>query len=388
MLRATARHLSRQQSRRRTPGRAVRPLTTSLVTVFILAVSFVLVDATPTNAGDCEVYCDGFLFGGGPRASAQECLDTLCLAPPPSGSSCGAGSGTVTDCKFDGVSILPPPVCGNDVRERAEACDGLSSGCDQGFTPCEPDCSCPPGSTSPGTCGDNVVNLPGEECDGTDDLACPGSCLTDCTCGGECVVFCDGFLFGGGPRASAQECLDTLCLAPPPSGSSCGAGSGTVTDCKFDGVSILPPPVCGNDVRERAEACDGLSSGCDQGFTPCEPDCSCPPGSTSPGTCGDNVVNLPGEECDGADDFACTGQCQTDCMCPVPGTVCGDNVREGTEQCDGMDDAACPGLCQANCTCSGEPIPTVSEWGMVILMLSLLVGIKLKFGRRSTQGLT
>jgi len=31
-------------------------------------------------------------------------------------------------------------------------------------------------------CGDNEVNLPGEECDGTDDAACPGECLEDCTC--------------------------------------------------------------------------------------------------------------------------------------------------------------------------------------------------------------
>lgn len=85
-------------------------------------------------------------------------------------------------------------------------------------------------------------------------------------------------------------------------------------------------------------------------------------------------------------DCACADQCQTNCTCtcPGPGAVCGNNIREGTEQCDGTDDGACPGLCQADCTCSGEPIPTVSEWGMVILMLSLLVGFKLKFGRGAT----
>lgn len=164
------------------PPHAVRRKGTRLCPVLLLAISFVLLCAEPSHAGDCQVFCDGSFFGSGPRASAQECLDTLCLAPPPNLSSCGFGSGTVTDCKFDGVSILPPPVCGNDVRERAEACDGLSSGCDQGFTPCEPDCSCPPGSTSTGTCGDNVVNLPGEQCDGTDDLACPGLCQSNCTC--------------------------------------------------------------------------------------------------------------------------------------------------------------------------------------------------------------
>lgn len=64
--------------------------------------------------------------------------------------------------------------------------------------------------------------------------------------------------------------------------------------------------------------------------------------------------------------------------------MCGNNLREGTEQCDGTDAAACPALCQADCRCPTEGFPTVSEWGMVILMLSLLVGIGLKCGRRST----
>jgi hypothetical protein len=58
-------------------------------------------------------------------------------------------------------------------------------------------------------------------------------------------------------------------------------------------------------------------------------------------------------------------------------------VREGTEQCDGTDDDVCPGLCQANCTCSGAAIPTVSEWGILILTLSLLTGAKLRFGRQT-----
>jgi hypothetical protein len=31
-------------------------------------------------------------------------------------------------------------------------------------------------------CGDNSVNQPSEQCDGTDAAACPGQCLADCTC--------------------------------------------------------------------------------------------------------------------------------------------------------------------------------------------------------------
>lgn len=31
--------------------------------------------------------------------------------------------------------------------------------------------------------------------------------------------------------------------------------------------------------------------------------------------------------------------------------TCGDNTREGSEDCDGTDDSACPGSCNSDCTC-------------------------------------
>jgi hypothetical protein len=45
-------------------------------------------------------------------------------------------------------------------------------------------------------CGDNDVNLPNEECDGTDDSECPGECNLECLCGG------DG---GPGPEPTIPE---------------------------------------------------------------------------------------------------------------------------------------------------------------------------------------
>jgi len=100
--------------------------------------------------------------------------------------------------------------------------------------------------------------------------------------------------------------------------------------------------------------------------------------------CGNNVREAT-EQCDGSDDTACAGRCRADCTCSgPPAQICGNNVRQGTEQCDGTDDAACPGLCRPDCRCPTAPMPTVSEWGMVILTLSLLVGFKLKFGRHPT----
>ncbi len=55
-------------------------------------------------------------------------------------------------------------------------------------------------------CGNNIVEF-GEECDGTDDSACPGLCQPDCTCLalGACCYF--GSCEGGGP-ITEQACAD------------------------------------------------------------------------------------------------------------------------------------------------------------------------------------
>ncbi len=74
-----------------------------------------------------------------------------------------------------------------------------------------------------------------------------------------------------------------------------------------------------------------------------------------PPVCGNDVVEY-GEDCDGTDDAACPGQCNGSCECPPP--VCGNDVAESGEACDGTDDAACPGQCQGDCTC---PAPACSS---------------------------
>ena len=38
------------------------------------------------------------------------------------------------------------------------------------------------GSETQNICGNNIKEMD-EECDGTDDAACPGLCMEDCTCG-------------------------------------------------------------------------------------------------------------------------------------------------------------------------------------------------------------
>ena len=112
---------------------------------------------------------------------------------------------------------------------------------------------------------------------------------------------------------------------------------------RSDLYAISNPGVCGNDVIEPGEACDGSDPGnCPTGV--CDPDCTC-----EDPVCGNNVLEV-GEACDGSDPGNCpTGVCNPDCTCEDP--VCGNNVLEVGEVCDGTDDAACPGECTGACEC-------------------------------------
>jgi hypothetical protein len=82
----------------------------------------------------------------------------------------GSGEYQFTTTVFGG----DPPVCGNETKEPGEDCDGTDDGACPGL--CEVDCMCP----AP-VCGNSVTEM-GEQCDGSDDDACPGLCQTECAC--------------------------------------------------------------------------------------------------------------------------------------------------------------------------------------------------------------
>jgi hypothetical protein len=164
-------------------------------------------------------------------------------------------------------------------------------------------------------------------------------------------------------------------------------------------------PTCGNGSLDPDEECDGgvgcTDCLCDADFEP-----TAPPSLDCQPICGNGSVD-PGEECDGMDDAACPGACLSDCTC---GSFCGDGVCDpGEDSCNCPEDCGTPpqeetpgttcndGLdndCDgdADCDdpdCEGDPlcdevIPTVSEWGMMLLILALLTGIALKFRRSRT----
>lgn len=175
----------------------------------------------------------------------------------------------------------------------------------------------------PGTCGNDVVDSPCEKCDGAaEDTPCDTICNADCSC---------------------------------------------------------PDPVCGNDVNEAGEGCDGADAEDCPGLCrgPGDPagECLCPP------ICG-NGRKEGGEQCDGDDALACKAGCQEDCTCAP---FCGDGVVNGAEECDPPGMAGCPanGVCLSNCSC-GPSRPALPGWGLVGLGLVLLAGVMIVFGRRRT----
>ena len=120
-----------------------------------------------------------------------------------------------------------------------------------------------------------------------------------------------------------------------------GSGEYQLTTTIFGG----DPPVCGNNIIESGEDCDGTDAGsCPTGT--CDVGCSCP----AP-VCGNDITES-GEDCDGTDAGSCpTGTCDVGCSCPAP--VCGNDIIESGEDCDGTDDSTCPGSCES-CVCASS----------------------------------
>jgi hypothetical protein len=178
------------------------------------------------------------------------------------------------------VALARVPFCGDGAANLpAEACDGAdlrgatcaSLGQGAGTLACTATCTFDTsGCAGPPRCGDGVVNLPGEACDGAD--------------------------------LAGRSCL------------SLGLGPGTLAcgpTCKFDTSGCSAPPRCGDGViNQPTESCDGADLGgktCrDQGFLSgtlaCNPDCTLnASGCTGAPFCGDGVIDQPSEECDKLD---------------------------------------------------------------------------------------
>jgi hypothetical protein len=233
---------------------------------------------------------------------------------------------------------------------------------------------------------------------------------------------CDGFgvpdgTFGFGAFAAPtvsdfrQASICTVPVGPCCDGMG-GCSVGSEDACTTAGGTYLgdnelgAPQTCdapdgdGDMVRDECDLCpaDGDKTapgqcGCGNadtdtdgdGTADCNDNCPNDPGKIEPGVCG---CGTPDTDTDGDGTADCQDGCPDDpnktdpgiCGCGVAetGDSDGDGVSDCVDQCPGVDDSVFfPG-------CVGA-IPTVSEWGMVVLALLLLAGAKVYFGRRPVQ---
>ncbi len=216
------------------------------------------------------------------------------------------------------------PVCGNNKLEQGEVCDGEdlggetceSLGLETGTLRCREDCSGfdASGCTGSAACGNNIAEE-GELCDGTD--------------------------------LRGQTC------------ESLGLEAGTLrcrADCSgFDTSDCTGSTVCGNNIAEEDELCDGtdlmgetcVTQGFYTGKLACMEDCSDFDTSGCSGWCGDGIIN-GNEMCDGTDlmgetcvtqgfytgELACMEDCSGFDTSGCSGW-CGDGIINGNEMCDG-----------------------------------------------------
>ena len=292
-------------------------------------------------------------------------------------------TGFISSCTFDtsGLKeISSGPVCGNNVREEAEVCDGIdldgetciSRGFDGGTLTCLLSCQGFDTSYCTGTgpvCGNGTIEPP-EACDG---VQLGGqTCITrgfdggDLACAADCMSFDTSGCFN-----QVQECGNGVIEAPEAcdrnnlDGETCatrGFVGGTLacaTDCmSFDTSGCH---LCGNNTIDATETCDGTALGgqtCQTrgfytGTLACNSNCMSFVESGCSGFCGDGTVQTTfGEVCDGTNFNSQTCQtrgfytgtlaCTTDCLSLIESGCsgfCGDGTVQTTfgEVCDGTN---------------------------------------------------
>lgn len=274
--------------------------------------------------------CDGGELGG------QSCSGL--------GFDCGSLACNETCDGFDTVGCVSM-ACGNSLIECAEVCDGTDLG------------------------GEDCISrgYPGGE------LACNGSCdgfdVSGCTQGEVCGNgWCAGAAAGEDCVTCPADCPGKLDGTPKKQyccgNGTCEAAGEDVDSCPIDCGGV--PPVCGNDVIEGTEECDGTNLGgesclslgydCGGGLA-CLLGCSYDTLGCSASACGDGIAECS-EVCDGAGlmgetcqsqgfdggDLACNASCDAyDTSGCAGGAVCGDGLCSGSAA--GEDCTSCPADC-------------------------------------------
>jgi len=371
--------------------------------------------------GYCNSDCSGLTLavcGNGVKEGAEQCDGQDGI---PAHYQCNAG-----------CTLVYLPYCGdNQVNQPSEQCDGNTKACNQqgydGIQVCNGNCQwgdcilqqwCGDGMVNDSEqcdyantfnipehylctyncllqyvpyCGDNLVNQPSEQCDGSQTQNCQtangyaGQQLCSQCNWGQCQTskFCgDGLINGnevcddGGSNGQPNHCNGS-CSGQTP--AVCGNGVKEGSE-QCDGQAGIQPhyictqdcqlqyqPYCGDHTTNGSEVCDGNSIACQaQGYNGsqlCNANCDDWGQCQTSQYCGDGTVNNT-EECDGDAPRSCTtlagyagtqscsgciwAECQTS-------QSCGDGVKNGNEQCDGQDGIGAHQSCNAQCTLVNLP---------------------------------
>lgn len=267
-------------------------------------------DCSGYDTSGCFNYEGGCCFANGsPGCTDDDCRNLICDADS---FCCGALGGTwdgiCAGYAIDNCAICDTAdVCGNGIAEDGEACDG-------------------------GDFGDNSCQSEGF--DGGILFGCSDDCQSYDT--SACVDFSDGCCYDNGtPGCTDMTCADEVCMADP---YCCNVewdaqcASLATTFCDICNTA----DVCGNNVAEEGETCDGLDVGtetcADQGHLggtlTCNGDCT----AYDTDACYDSNCCEPslGLGCD--DDECTTTVCNIDDWC-----------------CEVEWDAACASIAFENC---------------------------------------
>jgi len=340
---------------------------------------------------------------------------------PEPGDTCDDGDATTlgdviqADCSCAGMTA---PGCTNATACNFDAAATVDDGSCVFATGCD---TC----AADGTVVDNPEV--GDACD-DGNPATTGDVITECgVCGGVVIGCTDASACNYNPDATQDDgsCEFTSC-----------AGCTDATACNYDANATIDDSSCvfatGCDVCDgNGGVTDNPETGdtCDDGDATTvgdmiQADCSCA-GTTVPGctdatacnydsaataddgscvfatgcdTCAANgtVMDNPevGESCDDGSDNTENDMIQSDCICagtPIQGMGCMDATACNYDPTATIDDGTCtfPGdICndnnpftvndalQTDCSCEGiddgSGVPTVGEWGLIILALILL----------------
>jgi hypothetical protein len=206
-------------------------------------------------------------------------------------------------------------------------------------------------------CGSPIVG--GACCRGLTGVCEDGVSANECS--GEFDTYTDGKLCSSPSVPACDAVTGSCCDSSPGAGGACSIT--TQADCNFTWTAN---GLCEDCAEVTGACCNALLGSCTVGI---QSACNCPDCSWTQGALCSHIACNPiqGACCRQTEQTAdCVQSSQAECSC---------------ENCTWTRETDCADV---ECDPLFTPIPTVSEWGLVIMALLLLVGGKVYFGRRQT----